>query len=295
MLFIKAIALTGLAVSQVSAHGLITRVKGHNGIDMPGLTIQDGIPRDCPSGACGAQKDTAIIRDAEFGSVKASPLGRTLGAGPVNPAIVINNFMGVGTHKRSRVPASHRRRQLINDAAGVITNAGGAILNGVQDLADMTPVGGVIKGVQSTIDDAMAILPGTGSGAVTGNGVKENGMQLYAGKGASTGLPTASPDGVVTMIYHQVNQDGAGPLSAEIDPSSGGTDPKAFKSARVIQNIPGVAGFSTSSAMDYAVKVQVPQGMKCTGTVGAAKNVCIVRVRNNAISGPFGGSGAFTQ
>lgn len=47
--------------------------------------------------------------------------------------------------------------------------------------------------------------------------------------------------------------------------------------------------------MDYAVKVQVPQGMKCTGTVGAAKNVCIVRVRNNAISGPFGGSGAFTQ
>ncbi|KAB8198950.1 hypothetical protein BDV34DRAFT_56268 [Aspergillus parasiticus] len=295
MLFIKAIALTGLAVSQVSAHGLITRVKGHNGIDMPGLTIQDGIPRDCPSGACGAQKDTAIIRDSEFGSVKASPLGRTLGAGPVNPAIVINNFMGAGTHKRSRVPASHRRRQLINDAAGVITNAGGAILNGVQDLADMTPVGGVIKGVQSTIDDAMAILPGTESGAVTGKGVKENGMQLYAGKGASNGLPTASPDGVVTMIYHQVNQDGAGPLSAEIDPSSGGTDPKAFKSARVIQNIPGVAGFSTSSAMDYAVKVQVPQGMKCTGTVGAAKNVCIVRVRNNAISGPFGGSGAFTQ
>ena len=38
MLFIKAITLTGLAVSQVAAHGLITRVKGHNGIDMPGLT-----------------------------------------------------------------------------------------------------------------------------------------------------------------------------------------------------------------------------------------------------------------
>ncbi|KAE8377577.1 hypothetical protein BDV26DRAFT_304869 [Aspergillus bertholletiae] len=274
MLFIKAITLTGLAVSQVAAHGLITRVKGHNGIDMPGLTIQDGIPRDCPSAACGAQKDTAIIRDAEFGSVKASPLGRTLGGGPVSPAIVINNFMGAGTHKRSRLPASHRR---------------------VQDLADATPFGGTIKSIQSTIDDAMAILPGTGSGAVTGKGVKENGMQLYSGKGASIGLPTASPEGVVTMIYHQVNQDGAGPLSAEIDPSSGGTDPKAFKSAQVIENIPGIAGFSTSSTMDYAVKVQVPKGMKCTGTVGAAKNVCIVRVRNNAISGPFGGSAAFTQ
>ncbi|KNG91271.1 cell surface protein Mas1 [Aspergillus nomiae NRRL 13137] len=295
MLFIKAIALTGLAVSQVSAHGLITRVKGHNGIDMPGLTIQDGVPRDCPSAACGAQKDTAIIRDAEFGSVKASPLGRTLGGGPVNPATVINNFVSGGTQKRSRIPASHRRRQLINDAASIVTNAGGTVLNGIQDLADATPFGGTIKSIQSTIDDAMAILPGTQSGTVTGKGAKENGMQMYSGKGASIGLPTASPDGVVTMIFHQVNQDGAGPLSAEIDPSSGGTDPKAFKSARVIQNIPGVAGFSTSSTMDYAVKVQVPQGMKCTATVGGAKNVCIVRVRNNAISGPFGGSAAFTQ
>ncbi|KAB8239094.1 hypothetical protein ETB97_004954 [Aspergillus alliaceus] len=293
MLFGKYLALTGLAVSQASAHGLITRIKGANGVDMPGLTIQDGMPRDCPSAACGAQKDTAIIRDAEFGSVKASALGRTLGGGPVNAATVINKFMGGGAQKRTSI--TDRRRQVINDAASVVTNAGGTILNGIQDLADATPFGGAIKSAQSAVDDAMAILPGTASGAVTGNGVKENGLQLYAGKGASTGLPTASADGTVTVIYHQVNQDGAGPLTAEIDPSSGGTDPKAFKSARVTQNIPGVAGFSTSSTMDYAVKVQVPQGMKCTATVGNAKNVCILRLRNTAISGPFGGSAAFTQ
>lgn len=66
-------------------------------------------------------------------------------------------------------------------------------------------------------------------------------------------------------------------------------------SAQVIQNIPGVAGFSTSSIIDYEVKGQTPKGMKCTGTISAAKNVCIVRVRNTAISGPFGGSAAFTQ
>lgn len=130
---------------------------------------------------------------------------------------------------------------------------------------------------------------------MTPQGTKENGIQLYSGKGSRTGLPTASPDGVVTVIYHQVNQDGAGPLTADIDPSSGGTNAKAFVSAKVIQNIPGVAGFSTSSTMDYEVKVQVPNGMKCTGTVGAAKNVCILRVRNTAISGPFGGSAAFTM
>lgn len=72
-------------------------------------------------------------------------------------------------------------------------------------------------------------------------------------------------------------------------------DPKAFKPANVIQNIPGVAGFSTSSTMDYEVKVQLPSGMKCTGVVGGIENICIVRVRNNAISGPFGGSAAFTN
>lgn len=93
----------------------------------------------------------------------------------------------------------------------------------------------------------------------------------------------------------KVNQDGAGPLSADIDATSGGTDIKAFKPAKVIQNIPGVAGFSTSSTMDYEVKVQLPSGMKCSGVVGNTKNVCIMRVRNNAISGPFGGSAAFTN
>ncbi|RHZ54253.1 hypothetical protein CDV55_100989 [Aspergillus turcosus] len=295
MLIKNILTVTALLVSQVTAHGLVTRIKGANGVDMPGLTIIDGIPRDCPSAACGAQKDTAIIRDQEMGGIKASPLGRTLGSGPVYAATVINKFMGTATEKRARTSAAERRRQLINDAASVITNAGGTILNGVQDIADKTPLGGTIKSAQSAVDDALSIVPGIESGAMTAQGTTENGIQLYSGKGSSTGLPTASPDGVVTVIYHQVNQDGAGPLTADIDPSSGGTNAKAFVSAKVIQNIPGVAGFSTSSTMDYEVKVQVPNGMKCTGTVGAARNVCILRVRNTAISGPFGGSAAFTQ
>ncbi|RLL96544.1 hypothetical protein CFD26_104181 [Aspergillus turcosus] len=295
MLIKNILTVTALLVSQVTAHGLVTRIKGANGVDMPGLTIIDGIPRDCPSAACGAQKDTAIIRDQEMEGIKASPLGRTLGSGPVYAATVINKFMGTAMEKRARTSASERRRQLINDAASVITNAGGTILNGVQDIADKTPLGGTIKSAQSAVDDALSIVPGIESGAMTAQGTTENGIQLYSGKGSSTGLPTASPDGVVTVIYHQVNQDGAGPLTADIDPSSGGTNASAFVSARVIQNIPGVAGFSTSSTMDYEVKVQVPNGMKCTGTVGAARNVCILRVRNTAISGPFGGSAAFTQ
>lgn len=39
----------------------------------------------------------------------------------------------------------------------------------------------------------------------------------------------------------------------------------------------------------------MPQGMTCSGSVGGASNVCIVRVNNNALAGPFGGSAAFTM
>jgi Egh16-like virulence factor len=39
----------------------------------------------------------------------------------------------------------------------------------------------------------------------------------------------------------------------------------------------------------------MPEGMTCTGSVGGAKNVCIVRLQNSALAGPFGGSAAFTQ
>jgi hypothetical protein len=77
------------------------------------------------------------------------------------------------------------------------------------------------------------------------------------------------------MTFHQVNQDGAGPLTAMIDATSGGTDPAAFKTAQVTQNVPGIGigGLSAASTMDFPVKVQM----------------------NSALAGPFGGSAAFTQ
>ena len=39
----------------------------------------------------------------------------------------------------------------------------------------------------------------------------------------------------------------------------------------------------------------MPAGMTCQGTAGGATNVCIVRMQNSALAGPFGGSAAFTQ
>ncbi|KAJ5201919.1 uncharacterized protein N7498_006582 [Penicillium cinerascens] len=283
-----------LATKQVAAHGLITRIHGANGVVMPGLTVVDGTPRDCPSGACGGQKDTAIIRDPEMGTSEASALGRTM-SGPVDPKRVIVQFMGSSAQKRAHTRHFPQARQLANDAASIFTTAGGTVLNGAQDLADATPLGNVVKGAQSTVDTMTAGATGTKPGVMTPDGTVENGLQEYAGKGAAHGLPSVSGDGYITVIYHQVNQDGAGPLHADVDATSGGTDPKAFKPAKVVENIPGVAGASTTSTMDFEVKIQVPAGTKCTGVVDGIENVCIVRVRNSAISGPFGGSAAFTN
>ena len=39
----------------------------------------------------------------------------------------------------------------------------------------------------------------------------------------------------------------------------------------------------------------MPAGMQCSGSVGGATNVCIVRLKNGAGAGPFGGSAAFTN
>jgi hypothetical protein len=40
-------ALIIALAAAVSAHGVVTEIKGANGVTMPGLTIQDGTPRDC--------------------------------------------------------------------------------------------------------------------------------------------------------------------------------------------------------------------------------------------------------
>jgi len=104
---------------------------------------------------------------------------------------------------------------------------------------------------------------------------------------------------LLAMAGNNANQCifSAGPLTADIDATSGGTDPAAFKSAQVTQNVPGIGigGLSGATTTDFPVNVQMPSGMTCQGSVGGAENVCIVRLQNSALAGPFGGSAAFTQ
>lgn len=48
-MYFKASALLALGlVSHTLAHCVITSITGANGVTMPGLTVIDGTPRDCP-------------------------------------------------------------------------------------------------------------------------------------------------------------------------------------------------------------------------------------------------------
>lgn len=75
---------------------------------MPGLTVVDGTPRDCPSAGCGAQDDTAIIRANEAGTAKASAMGRTKANGPVTADRMMAIFMDTagGTFEFFHLPIS---------------------------------------------------------------------------------------------------------------------------------------------------------------------------------------------
>lgn len=211
----------------------------------------DGTPRDCASPACGSEGDTSIIRDREIsGGNKASALGRTNKGGKVDAAKDIEMFMNGPGGAATTKPA---KRGLLD---GLMGGGGGGA-------------------------DAQ--------GQKTPKGTSETGVKAAAGKGATSGMPTCSDNGEITLTYHQVNQDGAGPLKAEVDPTSGGTDPSAFKEAKVTQDVPGIGigGLSGAAVMDFPVKVQMPEGMQCQGKAGPAENVCIVRVRNSAAAGKF--------
>lgn len=134
-------------------------------------------------------------------------------------------------------------------------------------------------------------------GTKTPAGTTESAVKAATGQGATQGMPTCADDGTVTMTFHQVNQDGAGPLTASVDPTSGGTDATAFQTAEVTQNVPGIGigGLSGVTTTDFPVAVQMPAGMTCDGTVAGATGVCVAKVQNSALAGPFGGSVAFVQ
>ncbi|KAK6542935.1 hypothetical protein TWF694_006873 [Orbilia ellipsospora] len=253
---LQTIIIAAFSASLVSGHGVITWVKGANGVDMPGLAVIPGTPRDCSSLRCGAQADSSIIIKADFkvvdpnGDGVGSPLGQTPRGGGVLASRVIADFMG---------PKSKRKRRFETSFGGFF---GGPF------------VGKTVKSAHTDTEPA----------------------RLAPGAGRGRGLPTTNDNNSLNFIYHQVDGNGGGPYVCEVDPTTGGTDQSAFMPCHLTQNIPGIVpGFSLVTKTDFDCVAQFPQDMVCRGEISGVKNVCVFKIYNNNPYGPFGSSGAFTQ
>ncbi|KAF7306763.1 hypothetical protein MIND_00468000 [Mycena indigotica] len=124
-------------------------------------------------------------------------------------------------------------------------------------------------------------------GRTPAGGNNDVASQLAAASQA--GLPTTAADGSLSMTLHQVNQDGAGPYKCEVSGDGGNT----FSAATVTQQVPGVLGLSLKKATDFSLVATMPAGMACTA--GPNGDACIMRCRNQALAGPFGGCVAFAS
>lgn len=170
-----------------------------------------------------------------------------------------------------------------------------------------------------------------GGGGAQTQTVEETTVAATAGEGASQGLPTAADDGTITMTFRQVSlresrqetflmktrrstkmvlvpwmpRSMPHPEALIRTPSKPQESHRMFPGSVLVcfqhqiakMAVPNsrIGGLSLSTNTDFQMQVQMPAGMTCEGTVADVNNVCIVRVRNGAAAGPFGGSAAFTQ
>jgi len=99
-------------------------------------------------------------------------------------------------------------------------------------------------------------------------------------------LPQVSAGGEISMTLHQVNGDGAGPYTCQIDAAGDGS---AFVDMKVTTQVAGKNSRSNAKAVDLPLKAAIPAGQTCGGNVAGQNNVCMVRCMNAARAGPFGG------
>ncbi|KAK4192134.1 hypothetical protein QBC35DRAFT_241655 [Podospora australis] len=88
----------------------------------------------------------------------------------------------------------------------------------------------------------------------------------------------------VQVTIHQVNADGAGPYTCDLDE---GSNSGIMRNVTVSNNIPGQNGLSQTRTTEFNITVTMPDDMRCVGA--STGNICTVRCRNAAQAGPFGG------
>ncbi|KAG5996237.1 hypothetical protein E4U54_002632 [Claviceps lovelessii] len=118
---------------------------------------------------------------------------------------------------------------------------------------------------------------------------------------------------IVTTPRHSHVQDGAGPISAIIDPTGTGKFSRGI-SAKVMTQVPGRKGYikpnkdmkgaggsrtrrldkrAANVNKDFPLKVAIPAGTSCRGSVAGMSDVCLLKLANPSRAGPFGGVIAF--
>lgn len=108
---------------------------------------------------------------------------------------------------------------------------------------------------------------------------------------AAKAVTGVTKGGTLMMTIHQVNGDGAGPYLCDLDDKGDGSN---FKGNLTVANqIPGANGLSQNKEQAFNITITLPPDMDCKG--GSTMDVCIVRCRNNALAGPFGGCIAVEQ
>lgn len=196
-------ALIAYLASSAAAHGVVTKITGANGVEMPGLSIADGTPRDCSSNGCGSQADTSIIRDRDI-QAGGSPLGKTQGGGDVVAATMIDVFMGQTdptTLKTNSAASGVGQEDDLSAAPGAATAAKTKAKAGAANKARQ-----LLAGLLGSLGGGA----GGGAGGATAQGTKntlppETMVKTTAGAGSSGGLPTANADGTVDLTFRQVS------------------------------------------------------------------------------------------
>lgn len=191
-------ALIAYLASSAAAHGVVTKITGANGVEMPGLSIADGTPRDCSSNGCGSQADTSIIRDRDI-QAGGSPLGKTQGGGDVVAATMIDVFMGQtdpATVKTNSAASGVGQEDDLSAAPGAATKTAKAKTGAANKARQL--LAGLLGGL------------GGGAGGATAQGTKntlppETMVKTTAGAGSSEGMPTANADGTVDLTFRQVS------------------------------------------------------------------------------------------
>ena len=96
------------------------------------------------------------------------------------------------------------------------------------------------------------------------------------------GIAQVRPGGLITMSMHQVNGDGAGPFTC----TTMNADGTAGEPVQVVQQVPGQNSRSRARATDFPLTVRTSANQP---RMGPNNDVIMVRCRNTARAGPFGG------